>query len=362
MKHVIYARDGRENNFHVIRHLAALAVVLTHSYSIVTGRYESEPLVGLLGRSIGHYAVDVFFILSGFVVTQSLARDRDLVRFAASRILRIFPALIFAVLMTVFVLGPIVSTHALKDYLSDQATWSYVVGAASTLAVDGSLPGVFTDLPESGVVNIPLWTLKYELAAYVMLAGLAAISLVTNRLVLLLAITALIAAYMVGRTLFPWPGTESFISNALHLNLSFLIGASGYLLRRRIPLTPIVAVALFALTYALGGTIFYEVSEKFFIGYCLLWIAFLTPKRHRDLTRYGDMSYGIYIFAFPIQQTIFLLLPGINSPSLFVLSVLATVPVALFSWHVIEKPSLALRGAATTLMWQAVAPRRRSEL
>ena len=105
-----YAQSGRDNNFHLIRHLAALAVVLTHSYAVVTGQYSSEPLVSLLGRSIGHYAVDVFFVLSGFVVTQSLARNANLTRFAVSRVLRIFPALIVAVLATAFILGPAVST------------------------------------------------------------------------------------------------------------------------------------------------------------------------------------------------------------------------------------------------------------
>lgn len=362
MSHAVYARDGRDNNFHVIRHLAALAVVLTHSYSIVTGRYESEPLVGLLGQSIGHYAVDVFFVLSGFVVTQSLLRDRDILRFIVSRALRIFPALIFAVFATVFILGPIVSTYSLKDYFGAPETWSYLIGASSTLAVDGSLPGVFAAAPEEGVINIPLWTLKYELGAYALLLGLAAISFATNRVALTIAAAVLAAAYLTGRTLAPWPETESFLSNALHLNLSFLIGAAAYLFKSKIPLTPIIACALLMLTYVLHGTMLYEVSEKLLIGYCLFWLAFLTPKRHPDLSRYGDISYGVYIFAFPLQQTIYLFLPGMGPLSLFALSVLAVTPVALLSWHFIEKPSLALRGPLVTLIWPAMAQWRRSAI
>lgn len=362
MKHAVYARDGRDNNFHLIRHLAALAVVLTHSYSIVTGQYASEPLVAQLGRSIGHYAVDIFFILSGFVVTQSLLRDKDLVRFAASRALRVFPALFVAVFATVFVLGPLVSTHAPGDYFGDPATWRYLLGATSTLAVDGSLPGVFTAVPESGVVNLPLWTLKYELAAYILLAGLAAISLFSGRAMLPIALIGLALAYLVGRLLFPWPQTESFISNALHLNLSFLIGASAYVLRHKLPLTPVIAILLFAVTYAVSGTPFYEVSEKLFIGYSLLWLAFMAPGRSTDLSRYGDVSYGLYIFAFPIQQTLFLLMPELQPLSLFALSVLATLPVAYCSWHLIEKPSLARRGALADLIRSVAPSRKRSEV
>ncbi len=359
MKYVVYARDGRDNNFHIIRHLAALAVVLTHSHSILTGRYESEPLVGLLGRSIGHYAVDVFFILSGFVVTQSLLRDKDLLRFTVARVLRIFPALVFAVIATVFVLGPIVSTYSAKAYFADPATWSYLAGAASTLAVDGTLPGVFADSPERGVINVPLWTLKYELAAYAMLAGFAVISFYGSRVMLAVALAGSAAVYVIGRTYLPWE-TESFVSNALHLSLSFMIGAAAYVLRRHIPLTPIAIMALFAITYTLAGTMVYELSEKLLIAYALMWLAFLTPKDHTDLSCYGDMSYGIYIFAFPLQQTLFLLLPNTQPLTLFVLSVVVTVPVALFSWHVIEKPSMALRGSVVALLQSMIAQWRRS--
>ncbi len=362
MNHVVYARDGRDNNFHLIRHLAALAVVLTHSYSIVTGQYASEPLVAQLGRSIGHYAVDIFFILSGFVVTQSLLRDKDLVRFAVSRVLRVFPALFVAVLATVFVLGPLVSTHAPVDYFGNPATWRYLFGATSTLAVDGSLPGVFTNLPVSGVVNLPLWTLKYELAAYVLLTGLAAVSFSSGRIMLPIALIGLALAYLAGRIVFPWPETESFVSNALHLNLSFLIGASAYVLRRRLPLTPVIAILLFAATYASSGTAFYEVSEKIFIGYGLLWLAFMTPTRSTDWSRYGDVSYGLYIFTFPIQQTFFMLVPELQPLSLFAVSVLATLPVAYCSWHLIEKPSLARRGAVADLVRSVSLRRKRSEI
>ena len=117
------------------------------------------------------------------------------------------------------------------------------MGAASTLAVDGTLPGVFADSPERGVINIPLWTLKYELAAYAMLAGLAVISFYGSRVMLAVALVGLAAVYVIGRIYLPWE-TESFVSNALHLSLSFMIGAAAYVFRRRIPLTPIAIIVL----------------------------------------------------------------------------------------------------------------------
>lgn len=338
-----FAREGHENNFHLIRHAAAIAVVLTHSYSVVTGLYESEPLVAWLGRSIGHYAVDVFFVLSGFVVTQSLARDGDLIRFTASRLLRVFPALIAAVVLTTFVLGPLVSSSSLSDYFSDLRVWTYFAGSVTTLMTDGSLPGVFTNAPDAGIVNASLWTLKYELTAYFALGILAGLSLLGRRVFAVAAVAAMIAIYVIGRGLFPWPETESFVSNALHLLLTFFIGALAFALRRHIPLTPLIAVPLLALTWYFHGTPAYEVIEKLLIAYTVIWIGFLPASLSRKLARMGDISYGIYILAFPIQQTIQLLVPGIQPLELFILALLLTVPLAILSWQVVERPSLAFR-------------------
>lgn len=343
MRSVIHARDGHDNNFHLMRHLAAIAVVLTHSYSVVTGRYASEPLVGWLGHSLGHYAVDVFFVLSGFVVTQSLLRDGDMLRFAVSRILRIFPALIVTVLLTAFILGPMVSTNGIADYFSDPSVWTYVAGSVSTVATDGHLPGVFAMSPEAGSVNAPLWTLKYELAAYGTLAALAAVHLVFGRRASLAAALAMLALFVAGRAVVPWPETESTASNALHLLLAFFLGAIGYVLRRRLPLTPLVAAALLGLTMLSGGTVANEVLSLVTMAYVLLWVGFLPAGVSQRLARTGDLSYGIYILAFPIQQLIYLALPEIQPLALFVLALCATLPAAWISWRFIEKPALDLR-------------------
>ena len=338
-----YARDGRENNFHLIRHIAAAAVVLTHSYSVVTGRYESEPLVGWLGVSIGHYAVDVFFVLSGFLVTQSLARNGDLLRFAVSRALRIFPALIVAVLVSALVLGPLVSTLEPGDYFSSPELPTYILGAVSTAMTDAPLPGVFMSLPHQAGVNEPLWTLKYELAAYLSLAALAVLSLVAGRRILVPTAAAILAIYIAGRSQIPWPETESFVSNALHLLLPFYLGATAYVLRRYVPLRPLILVGLTALAVAAHETVARELTEKILITYAVLWLAFLPLSGRAALERLGDCSYGIYILAFPIQQTLRLLMPDIAPLELFGLAMITTVPLALISWHLIERPAMKAR-------------------
>lgn len=340
----IYARDGRANNFHLIRHVAALCVILTHSFSIPTGLYSEEPMVSLTGTSIGHYAVDVFFLLSGFLITQSVVRNHDLVHFVLSRVLRVFPALIAGVFLTAFVLGPIVSSRGLVDYYTDSAVWQYALGAASTLSVDRSLPGVFAGLPEAGKVNIPLWTLKYELAAYALLGCLAAFVVARRRLLLVALVVALIGSYVVGRLYYPWPAAEGFISNFLHLVPAFLIGSAAYLCRRKIPYgLPLTAFLLIA-SFVLQGTPAYELTEKLLFASVIFWLAFLPSSLSEAFAKIGDYSYGLYIFAFPIQQTLYMAMPTITPIWLFVLSTLATLLIAALSWHFVEKPSMGLRG------------------
>lgn len=344
-----YARDGHDNNFHLIRHLAALAVVLSHSYAVTTGRYEAEPLVSWLGQSLGHYAVDVFFVLSGFLVTQSLARDGDLLRYLVSRVMRIFPALIVAVLLTALLLGPMVSTLPLADYFGDERLRTYLFGALTTTATDTPLPDVFTTLPEAGLVNVPLWTLKYELAAYLSLGTIAALSAMFGRQVFLpLTALGMAALYAIGRGHAPWPESEGFASNAIHLLTTFYIGAAAYLARRYVPLSPVVVAALFGLAVLAYPTVARELAEKMLIAYTVLWLAFLPGPR--NLERFGDASYGIYILAFPIQQTIFLLSPGIDPLTLFVLAVGVTVPLAMLCWRGVEAPSLRFRSRIVTAL------------
>lgn len=340
-----YAREGHDNNFHLFRHLAAVAVVLTHSYAATTGLYESEPLVSWFGRSIGHYAVDVFFVLSGFVVTQSLMRDGDLLRFTVSRSLRIFPALFAAIFATVFLLGPFVSALDTIAYLSHQQIWTYIAGAGSTLAINQTLPGVFANATEAGVINASLWTLKYEIAAYAVLAGLAVVGFLGGRRMLVVAAGLMVCLYFAGHFALPWLETSSSISNLQHLIFKFFLGASAFVARRYIPLTPVIVVPLLGLTALTYGTALHEIIEGFLVAYTLLWLAFIPSKLGGSLERFGDISYGIYIFAFPIQQSILLIIPGVHPLVLFVLALSATIPVALLSWHLVENPSLGARHA-----------------
>lgn len=349
----IHASEGRENNFHIIRHAAAIGVVLTHAYSVPTGLYAAEPLVALTGMSIGHYAVDIFFLLSGFLVTQSIVRNTDLLLFSLSRLLRIFPALLATVLLTALVLGPLVSGVSPSAYFTDPATWRYIAGAGSTVHVDGTLPGVFAAQPETGKINVPLWTLKYELAAYALLGVTAALSQLRARWAIGVFLAGLAAAYVAGRAFYAWPASDGFVSNLLHLLPAFFIGSVAYLLRRHIPYGLPLTALLTLIAFVARETPAHEIVEKLLFASVVMWIAFLPSSLSQSLARRGDLSYGIYVLHFPVLQTIYMVYPDIGSPALFAAGLAVTLLLAALCWRLVEQPGMRLRAPLEGWLRQA---------
>ena len=143
-----------------IRLLAALCVVLSHAFSVARGGIEAEPFYASTGLSLGHMAVLAFFTVSGFVIAGSLERDPRVLPFLARRACRVWPAMIAAVALTAFVLGPILTQLSPASYWASPELPRYLLGTLTLLDPLRPLPGLFESLPEAGVVNVPLWTLK----------------------------------------------------------------------------------------------------------------------------------------------------------------------------------------------------------
>ena len=113
----------RTNNFDFLRLLGALAVVLGHAYHLVgAGQYTP----GMLGQPVQALGVIIFFSISGYLITASWSRSRDVVSYTAARVLRIFPALVVVVVLSAYVLGPLVTTLPAGTYLSDPTTVDYL--------------------------------------------------------------------------------------------------------------------------------------------------------------------------------------------------------------------------------------------
>lgn len=164
-----------KNNFEFLRIFAALAVLISHHFPLSNLGEPSIP--GVI--SLGGVAVMIFFSISGFLVTQSWLSDRNAFRFLLRRFLRIWPALTMVVFLSVFVLGPILSSLSISEYFLHKATWDYLKNIL--MKIHFLLPGVFTDKPGGAAVNGSLWTIPFEVRCYIALGILGALTLLRSR-------------------------------------------------------------------------------------------------------------------------------------------------------------------------------------
>jgi peptidoglycan/LPS O-acetylase OafA/YrhL len=343
------------NSFGVIRLAMAIAVLFSHSYWFTSGSKIADPLVRLTGHSIGEHAVQVFFFLSGILVTQSLLRSGSVLNYAVARALRIFPALIACVLLTAFVLGPMFTHAGLLHYFTGRELPLYVLKTVLLVTGSAPLPHLFQNQALPDLVNVSLWTLKYEVLCYIGLGAIGAVGLLNPRL--RPWVTALLAVFVltvfIGR---PKPlDTYTALDNLRYFALYFFAGVTAYMLRRSIRIIGWALVPLSVLYWALIGSRFGELACCLLLGYATLWVATWRFGGLRAFTNKNDYSYGVYIFAGPIQQVVVSLVPdyGPTAVSLHALSI--ALPLAVFSWELIERPAIAMRVRVLQIIHQLTA-------
>ena len=335
--------ESRDNNFNLIRVIAASLVLVSHAYPISLGPGTIEPLETLLGVTLGTLAVYVFFVISGFLIAQSFDRSSTTLRFLLARALRIFPALILVLLLTALLLGPFYSDLSMSEYFSSPAAPLYVLRNLSLAFLVYELPGVFATNPYGGAINGSLWTLFYEVACYfgVLVAGLAG---------------ALRKKWMMGAALIMFAGLYFLTAkNPLEIDLPyriilltdlalpFAIGTAFYVWRATIPLNWAIGFVLAALCWLLADSgIFHEILVVCFCYWTFL-LGYLPGGILRNYNRIGDYSYGIYIYAFPMQQIAAFHFSPMEPVLNMLIAAPATLLFAIFSWHLVEKPALTAK-------------------
>lgn len=324
---------GHDNNFNLIRMLAATGVLISHAYPLSLGHGTVEPLQPFLkGLSLGGLSVLVFFSISGFFITRSFAGKSSLSSFFIARALRLFPALVVVLAVTVIVAAAL-TTASMAVYWG--AVPDYYLRSLTMFFIKHELPGVFETNPYGGAINGSLWTLKYEVLCYmgVVICGLLGILGRSTLFGLWLAGFGL--AYGVTMVVDVHPLIAGFMS----LGLPFAIGMSFWVYRDRIPLSPNLVV-LVGLVAALSWLtpIFIPV---FTLAVCYT-VFVLGYARFSLLAFYkglGDYSYGMYVYAFPIQQ--FVAWSGVESPLWnMAISLPLTLLCAVLSWHLVEAQAL----------------------
>jgi peptidoglycan/LPS O-acetylase OafA/YrhL len=341
--------QGRDNNFNLIRFVAAFAVLVSHSFPLTTGLIDSEPMRVAYGLTWGDIAVDIFFITSGFLVTASLIARKSILAFLWARALRIVPALWVMLAFTIFGIGLGLSALGPQRYLGAHQTWKYAVENATLIrSIAYTLPGVFSSNPLHAV-NGSLWSLRPEVDMYGALACLWIISALAKAKRVAALNCSIVALAAVSGIIYLGQGTfENPDDEFPGLIFMFFTGASFYVLKEHIELRWSVCLALLAIDLlCLMNRAALFIALSLSLAYLVFCAAYGVRGRIRAFNRFGDYSYGIYIYAFLVQQTIIALIPGLSALELIGIASVFTLILAMLSWHLIEKRALALKDACT---------------
>jgi peptidoglycan/LPS O-acetylase OafA/YrhL len=329
------------NSLDALRLVAAAMVLYSHQYALLG---LPEPLF-TPRNSFGDAGVALFFFLSGCLVWASWARDPNAKRFFQRRSLRIFPALWVLCLVSVFVLGPLLSVLSIPEYFGSIDTWRYL--GTAVLVSSKTLPGLFPQNAIPFVVNGSLWTLPVEFLCYVTVAmvGLVAVGWAATRFATGTVLSvAMLAVVMLASYGSYWTGPH-FIPH-LEMVALFWFGVlygHGVSEPKQPAAWAIGGVALLA--YALLGPRSMERTVMLVCAALLVHLARTTSVGARLTVPLGDLSYGVYIFAFPVQQIAVHFGRGLGwgVGTCLCFSAVVTGVLAFLSWHGVEKPALRFK-------------------
>jgi peptidoglycan/LPS O-acetylase OafA/YrhL len=327
------------DNFTIIRLALALAVVVSHSFSVTSGSLLDEPLTVSTGFTLGEHAVNGFFAISGFLVTMSFAR-RGARDYVVARALRIAPGLVAATLVTGLIIGAVLTRLPLAEYFAHPGLWRFVVATLTSFKSAIALPGVFADNPYPFSMGT-VWTLKYEVICYlgVLLFGFA--GLLIRPWVGLAFVTALFLA-LIGLDLLA-PDASKGMQTTLRLIFLFAAGGALWIWREHVRLSVLAVAVLAAATWLCHGTPLYKALLFATEAYGVVWLALAPGLSHPGLDPKADLSYGAYLYGWPIQQALHQLFPSMGPIALLGPALVATLAAAALSWFLVEKPALSLK-------------------
>lgn len=330
-------RAVHANNFGALRLVFATLVILSHSFPITQGWANSEPLARLTGTvAFGELAVDFFFLLSGYLITQSAEKSRGNIAYLKKRIARIYPGFIVASLVSIFVVGMLAGGRMNNDPLVEAARVCFGLVTLSQPQLTGAFQGAhYTAL------NGSLWTIRYEFICYIIVMVAHAAGLLRHRP----AYLAIIAALFVTTALVLLPGMHPVAKayNGVRLTAFFLTGGAFYLYRSNIRYDDRLAVvAALVLLASMSNAYTANVGIAVAGGYLLFWLGFRSlGSTIQGVGQKNDISYGVYLYAWPIQNLVAWYAPGVSPWVVFLVSTPAAYLFGAISWVLVERPALA---------------------
>jgi len=336
------AYENGNDNFLLLRLIAAALVIFGHSYGF-SGLPNYGDFIVRAGWGKGIYtgsiAVDMFFVISGFLVTASYIKRASLLVFLESRALRILPAYVCCIVLTALLLGALFTDLPALQYWSTTQTWNYIyTNLKLSPGMIWTLPGVFIHNFLPNTVNGSIWTLPAEVRMYVWVAVLGVLGVLSRRWLANCAFAVLLAVGWFAPEYVPLVKSDGWMPLAGF----FLAGAFCFVNREHIPVSTALLLGLIGLTWAVHGSVAFFPMFGVAVTYFCFWFAYV-PNFH-FFNRFGDYSYGVYLWGFPVQQAVSVTI-GRPVPAWinFLLSLAIALALAALSWHWVEKPALRLK-------------------
>jgi peptidoglycan/LPS O-acetylase OafA/YrhL len=328
---------ARSNNFDALRFWAAIAVLWSHAFPL-SGTTTREPITVITNNqeSAGSIAVVVFFVMSGYLIALSYDRGRNPLIFVRSRALRILPGLIVLLSLLSLVVGPLLTVNSIKDYFLDFRPFKYIVlNLPVFLSARDELPGLFLNNPFPRAVDGSLWTLAYEVRCYAVILILGLAGLLNKWAVLSLYILSVVAAACLSSS------DHHFLWQNLRFATPFLAGSCLYLWKLETsPVLVCAAILILAGAAIVPGFLWLALASAG--AYLVIGLAKSETIKVPHLARYGDLSYGIYIYAFPVQQVAAMFLDAgwlVNA----IVCTPIVIGMSALSWRFVEEPALRLK-------------------
>jgi peptidoglycan/LPS O-acetylase OafA/YrhL len=334
------AFDPRNNALNAWRLTLAAEVILWHSF-LVTGAHLPPVAVRQLLFSVG---VDGFFAISGFLITSSWLRDPKARDYFAARGLRILPGFWVCLIVMAFVLAPIgvaIQGGAGTKLITSGASVDYVLSNIAVAMTKLDIGGTPTGIPWPQVWNGSLWTLIWEIMCYTLVAIFGVLGLLKRRW-FLPALFVLALAWSATLPPLEIPQIWTLTQVAGRFAVMFLAGALVHRFRDAIPARWSIVAVCVVVVLASGFLPNYRLLGALPLAYAVIVSGALL--RNRRLVLRTDLSYGVYIYAFPIQQLLVICgLVHLTPILFFIVATIATLPMAALSWFLIEKPAMRLK-------------------
>jgi peptidoglycan/LPS O-acetylase OafA/YrhL len=334
-------KERFSNNYDFLRIFAAFCIIFYHSFALLAKQNE-EPLNQITNTRVDFSLIglSIFFCISGYLIAKSTVRSPTVLNYLWKRLLRIQPLLIVTCFFTIFLIGPIFTELSLIKYFSDGNTYAYFRNIMPLFGVQFYLPGVFMHLNDKGV-NGSLWTLIVEERLYLLMTLVFLYKKdKSNYLAFLIGLVNVL--YVVNRYFFSGEMIPYLSGRAFFYALLFLNSAALYLRKIKFKKSQLIYVCLGFVCLIVGVLLPYA-DVLYFIAFPLLVNAIANIQgRLNYAAKYGDFTYGTYVFSFPVQQI--LVSKGITNPYiLFFITIAIVLPLAVLSWNFIESPFLKLK-------------------